>query len=559
MMTDYSIYQTYASDVMSGKIVACQSIILACRRYLDWFDRDDIYFNSDAVDRVVRFVTKLKHYQGKTAGQFFQPTDCQLFMIYNIFGWYWSADDTRVTNKVLIMVSRKFGKSFFAAALALYCLIGDGEQAAQVLNVASNKEQAKLLFQMEQILCKQIDPNKKYLKVLRDRITFDKTHSYAQVLASDSDSLDGASASFFVCDETHSYKTSALWDVLISSQGFRQNPLAIQISTAGFNLSGFLYKYYLTAKDILQGTKQDDTQFSAIYELDDDDDWQDEAVWIKSNPNLDVTVTHKYLRDQVTSAENNPSLEVSVKTKNFNIWCQAKDIWIGDNIISQSMQHINLDDFVNQNCYIGVDLSAISDLTSFAVMFPPSSTRSVHPDKYVFKVFSYLPEDSLLSNYNSELYKEFRREQFLTATSGNCVDYDYILKDMIDVSRQTQINKVSYDSWNATQWAVNATNEGLPLEPFSQSVGNFNRPTKEFERLMKSGKVIIDYNTVVRWCFQNVQIKTDYNDNSKPIKANDDNSRKIDCVIAMLQALGGYLLDDYVDLSYLLDDVIDNR
>ena len=57
---------------------------------------------------------------------------------------------------------------------------------------------------------------------------------------------------------------------------------------------------------------------------------------------------------------------------------------------------------------------------------------------------------------------------------------------------------------------------------FSQSLANFNIPTKEFERLLREGKVIIDANVVVRWCFGNCQLKIDYNDNCKPVKAEDD-------------------------------------
>jgi phage terminase large subunit-like protein len=57
---------------------------------------------------------------------------------------------------------------------------------------------------------------------------------------------------------------------------------------------------------------------------------------------------------------------------------------------------------------------------------------------------------------------------------------------------------------------------------FSQSLANFNIPTKEFERLLREGKVIIDANVVVRWCFGNCQLKIDHNDNCKPVKAEDD-------------------------------------
>ena len=146
---------------------------------------------------------------------------------------------------------------------------------------------------------------------------------------------------------------------------------------------------------------------------------------------------------------------------------------------------------------------------------------------------------SLQDNANAELYKEWKRNGYLTITDGNVTDYDYILKDIQQINKSLYIYKIAYDAYNATQWAINATTEGLPLEPFSQALWHFNKPTKEFERLIKSNKIIIDNNPITRWCFSNVSLKYDHNENCKPIKAID--MQKIDGVIAMLEALGTYL------------------
>ena len=234
-------------------------------------------------------------------------------------------------------------------------------------------------------------------------------------------------------------------------------------------------------------------------------------------------------------------MEYGVKTKNLNIWVQSKDIWIPDTFIEDSSEKVNIDDFLNEQCYMGVDLSSISDLTCTSVMFPPNSNRKLYPDKFVFKNYIYLPETALAESTNSELYKYWKRHNHIDVTSGNVVDYDYILSKQIEISKKTYIANVAYDSWNATQWAINATSEGLPLTPYSQAIGNFNKPTKTFEMLIRQNKIIIDNNPVIRWCFGNVELKIDYNENCKPVKANNDKSKKIDPVIAMLQALGIYL------------------
>ena len=223
------------------------------------------------------------------------------------------------------------------------------------------------------------------------------------------------------------------------------------------------------------------------------------------------------------------------------MFCQSADVWITDTYIQNSSQRVDVSKLIGEYVYMGVDLSAISDLTCTSVMFPPNKFREYYPDKYIFKTFVYIPEEAFETSINAELYKQWKRQGYVTMTSGNVVDYDYILLDQKQVMQDTTLQGVYYDSWNATQWAINATNEGLPLEPYSQALGNFNKPTKLFEMLIKSGKVIIDDNPCVRWCFGNVELKTDWNENCKPIKSAGDKNKKIDPVISMLEALGGYL------------------
>lgn len=534
-------YLKYAHDVVSGKQVAGKLIKLSCQRYLDLMNDTRYEFRPDKCERVLSFVSKLKHYQGKCAGKPFVLEEWQKWIIYSIFGFYYRDSNERLVKKALLTVGRKNGKSFLIAAMALYMLIADGEPAAQVLNIANNTKQAHLLFEMQQKLVKCLDPKHKYTKTLRDSIQVPKTSSYSQVLSSDSSGHDGSSPSTYILDEVHEMKDSKLWDVMVSGTGFRVSPLGICISTSGFLLNGFLHNYRDVCIDILEHRKEDDEQFAAIYELDDEDDWKDEKNWVKANPNLDVTVTRKYLEGQIRSAINDSALEVSVKTKNFNMWVSSKEIWISDDKIRKVMSPVNLDDYKDEDCFMGVDLSAVSDLTSTTIMFPPNPDREINPDKFVFKTIIYLPESELTENVNSYLYMIWKRENYLKVTSGNVVDYDYILKDQININDKNYVVNVAYDKWNATQWAINATEEGLPLTPYSQALGNFNGPTKTLERLIRTGMVVIDNNPIVRWAFSNVTLKLDQHENAKPTKANNDKSKKIDPVISMIQSLGGYL------------------
>lgn len=538
-MENEDIYKSYAIDVIEGRIVACKFVKQACQRYLDFFNKYD--FRVDKVKKVVNFISHLKHYTGKHNGKSFILQPYQLWIICNIFGFYKKGTDKRVCNYVYIELARKSGKTALMAAICLYMLIADGENGAEVELVANSAKQAKIAFTMCSNFLGSIDKKNKYFRRYRDSIKYDKAKAFLQVLSSDASGNDGYNSSCFLLDECHEQPDSRLYDVMCSSQGMRENPLAMIITTAGFNKFGFCYGYRDTCLNVLSGNLEDDTLFSAIYTLDEDDDWANPEVWVKANPSLGVTVTYDYLEKQVKKAQNNTSLEVGIRTKNFNQWVSSQDIWISNDLLLDSTQNINLNDFKGQFGYVGIDLASVSDLTALSVMIPVE-------DKYYFKTFYYLPQTALANNSNCELYKEWKRKGYLTVTAGNVTDYDYVLTDLLKISGIVLINKVAYDAYNATQFAINATEKNLPLEPFSQALWNFNRCTKDFERLIKCGKVVIDNNEITRYCFSNVSLKYDHNDNCKPIKL--EAMQKIDGVIAMLEALGvsyGLKYDNSID------------
>lgn len=526
-------YYEYAEKVLNGDIAAGNYIKLACERFQNDLKRDDLVFREEKVDLAIQFISTLKHYTGKHSGKPFLLEGWQQFIVANIVGWYWKSSNTRRYTSSYIEVSRKQGKTALAAALCLFYLIADGEDGAEVLLAANSKEQAKIAFDMCSKFSKGLDPKGKYLTAYRADILFSLTNSRLKVLAADDTKLDGFNASFGLLDEYHSAATSKVRDVIKSSMGMRENPHLCTITTAGFDKSLPCYQLRTVAIEVLNHLKEDDSMFIAIYCLDESDKWDDEKNWVKCAPNLGVTVSKKYIREQVRQAKNNPSDEVGVKTKTLNIWCDSATVWIPEDYIVKCSNKVDFSSLVGKDCYIGVDLGATSDLTAVSFLI-------VDEDKYYFKTNYYLPESALEEKTNKELYKLWNRLGLLTITGGNTTDYDYITRDILKVRDIVNIVHLAYDKYNATQWAIDCTEQGLPLEEYAQTLGNFNRPTKELERLILSGKAIIDNNDITRDCFRNVVLKSDYCDNVKPIKTHD--AKKIDGVIAMIMALGGYLL-----------------
>jgi phage terminase large subunit-like protein len=308
----------------------------------------------------------------------------------------------------------------------------------------------------------------------------------------------------------------------------RVNPLLLTITTAGFDKTLPCYDLRTVCTEVIAGLKEDDSMFSIIFSIDEEDDWADPKNWVKSNPNLGLTVNEAFIHKQVLQAKNNPSDEVGVKTKNLNVWCDSFQTWIPDDYIIKSTRELSFDIFHGDEAYIGVDLSSTQDFTAVSYLFYREGIK-------YFKIKYYLPAESLKTRADKELYKDWHRRGYLTLTPGNVTDYDYITRDIIDVSKHCSIFKIYYDKYNATQWAINATEIGLPVEPFSQTIGNFNAPTKELERAILSGDCVFDDNPITRFCFRNVELKADWNGNVKPNKGLA--AKKIDGVIAAIQSM----------------------
>jgi phage terminase large subunit-like protein len=544
-------YYRYAEGVMAGEIVAGEFIRLAAARFLKMLDNPAYEFRRGRVAKVVQFIGGMRHLAGTHAGERFRLSDWQGFCVAAIYGFYFAGTKERVVRSAYIEVARKNGKSALGVALALYHLAFDGtdgegrsgEFGAQVFLAANSKDQ---VVNSAWPLCIQfvdsLDSKHKLLMPYRDRILFRRKKSFLKVLAADSRRMDGSNPSMYLLDEFHAARNSDVKGVLESGQGMRDNPLGIVITTAGFDRLGPCYEYRGTCIEVLRGFKEQEGLFVAIFSLDDGDDWRDEGVWMKANPNLGVTVKRNFLRGEVLKAMNLSSEETGVKTKNFNIWCSSSVVWIPEDVIAAAVTEVRPGNF--EWCMVGIDLSQTLDLTAMAAMF-------VRDGVVYFRIKYYLPESALREKPRfRDLYGEWRRRGWLTVTGGNVTDYDVLLGDLVGLNGVCRVIKVAYDGWNAKEFILKCQEAGFDCYPFSQSTGNYNGPTKEAERLIRSGKWKMDDNGINRHCFRNVDIVSDIHGNIKPSKRNSE--KKIDGVMAALNALGIYLSERYVEpgISY---------
>lgn len=545
-------FKSYIETVIKGEIPVCELTRLAVERHLADLDRADwaFHFDEAQANRAINFVRLLRHTSGKFGGQPFNLQPNQAFILAMLFGWR-RADGGRRFTQAYIEIARKSGKSELAAAIEIYTGFFEGEEGAQVYTAATTREQANMVFRAVKKMAKSLRRDSKAFSkqcaVMAQSVVHHPTDSFIQKVSADAGTLDGLNPHCAVIDEYHAHKTDEVKGVMQTGMGARTNPLLLIITTAGFDKNAPCFAVERkNAVAVLKGEKVQESLFSIIFTLDEGDDWQDEKVWMKANPNLGSTPTVDFLRQQVQDAVNKgTSTRVQVLTKNFNLWVDAPVVWIPDEVYKKCEAELNLEDFAGRECFAGIDLAATSDITALCLFFPAVDEQPAAALHWYF-----LPEATIERRAADTNYRDWVANRFICKTPGNSPDYSYLVKTICDFPMVVQLRTVVYDQWNSYETATKLSESGFEMVACRQWMGYLSAPTKKIEMMINSGEVKIQNNPVTKWMFQNVLLDRDANDNIKPNKKKS--SEKIDGVSAMCMAVFGWLTQtSNVQKSYL--------
>ncbi|WP_106791678.1 terminase large subunit [Aquimarina sp. Aq78] len=538
----------YSKNVSSGKIVTGKFIRLAIERFYSWIKNAEAkgYFLDHAngmhvIDFFEEFLVYTKHPDKTKIGKPFVLSPFQQFTLYNIFAWKHQDSNLRVINTVYDKRAKKNGKTAEMAGLGLYCMAFDDEPEAEVYIGATKEDQAKLCFNQA---VNFINNSKKLaaigFRTLQNKIIFKRNNSFMRPLGGDSKTQDGINSHLSIIDEYHAHKDDTVKENLESSAISRPQPLVYHITTAGFNLSSVCKLYEDSCKDVLLGLKEEDSTLIMIHDLDEGDDWEDESVWPKANPNLNVSALLDRIRSEYTKAVNQPSKIPNFKTKHLNLWVDAPSIWIPNEIwMRNKVDTIPLEKFQEFGSYRAIDLSTTTDITADIILSEPDDE-----DIRYIKPFFFCPSDTITrrSKQDRVPYRYWKDQGFLIATPGNTVDYTYIKDNVFGTNRKYNVKRIELDQWNASQVANDLTEEGLDVSFFSQQISIISFPTKQFEKLVYEGKIKHDGNPVLTWMLSGCVIYQDANENIKVHKGQSHAGvKRVDGIVATIMALGGSL------------------
>ena len=603
----------YAKDVLDGKLVTGHRIKQACERFFRWIDEAEekgFYLDHQAGMQAINFFpTLLNHTKGKMAGQPFVLAGFQQFTMYNVFGWkkrkteklknsrveellmmqpeyleklaekldidpsefsdseelaaeiFYKEPDLRRIKTVYDKRAKKNGKSAEMAGVALLGMSFDGESEAEVYVGATKEEQAKICWKQAKSFVDSRHANRLMKSVLKFRckqkeIWCDQTDSVLMPLGGDSKTQDGINSHISIIDEYHAHKDDSVKENLESSSVNRSQPITWHITTAGVQVHGVCKNYENVCKEILDGSKQDDSLWIMIHDLDEGDDWEDEANWIKANPLLGQGLSIDRIRDEYGKAKNQPSKIPNFQTKHLNMWVDAPEIRISDEIWMQNAAPVKLSNF-GPGAVIGLDLSTTTDLTAAVLVSEPDADGFVDLLPLIFCPLDTIEKRSKQDRVPYRAWKDLKLKDYLDfsgtdhgkspflkfsatcliATPGNQIDYEQLEVSIKWMLNTFQPKWVNYDRFNATQLVQNLTAGGTIMNPFAQTVLYYSAPTKEFERLAHLGKLRHGGHPILRWMISGCVAKIYPNEDIRYDKSLA--TKRIDGIIASIMGLAG--------------------
>ncbi len=494
---------------------------------------EEYWFDEAAADRAIQFIERLcRHSTGEWAGLPFRLEAWQRELVRTIFGSK-RPDGTRRYRVVFVSMGRKNGKSTLAAAIAAILLFADDEPGAQVFSAAADREQARIVFTEAQSFVRSSPALARRAEVLRSSIYVGATGSVYRVLSADAGTKHGLNPHGVLFDELHAQRTRELYDVLQTGTAARRQPLTFIITTAGFDRKSICYEVYQHACAVRDGAVKDDSFLPVIYELDPKDDWRDESVWSKANPNLGVSVKLGYLRQEAEKAKANPAAQNTFRRLHLNQWTEQVVRAIDMNAWALGAAPLDAAAIVKRPCWAGIDLSSKTDLSALVLLFP------MDDGTYWLLPYFWIPEENMPERIKRDRvpFDAWVRDGFVEATPGNVIDYAFIRRRVNDLRQMHDFREISFDPWNATQLATWLGEEdGMTVVEYPQQYSRMNEPTQNLLAMIPAGKIRHGGNPVLTWMAGNLAVKQNADGMMRPAK--DKSADRIDGIVAAIMALG---------------------
>lgn len=536
MTKDYiKIADAFAADVTEGRTIAGAEIVLACKRYLDDKRRSDIELRPRDPNAVCAIMERFfVHQQGEDIkgyplrGEPFVLQPWQVFVVVNLFGWYYTGTDERRFKEAFIEIARKNGKTSFIAALAFAAGILQRKSGSKVYIVANALKQAMEAFGFLKFNMQHrglsADPN---MKILDN--SFDHSISYQFLdekgkpdgllqiiaLASNPDSQDSFNCNFAIADEVAAYKKASQYNRFKEAMKAYRNKLMIGITTAGDNANSFGYRRQEYGVKVVNGTVKDDSLFVFIARADQaengDVDYLDPVQHAKANLSIGVTVSAEDLMTEALQAQNEPGQRKDFFSRALDIYTTAIKAYFDIKEFRKS--DAKYDWTIEQLAKLpiqwfgGADLSRMHDLTAAALV-------GEYQGVLIIITHAFFPVAQAVRKAEEDNIPLFgwQDDGWLTICNGETVNYSDVV-DWFKTMKQKgfKIKVVGQDRKFAREFFLDMKAERFNIVDQPQYYYVKSQGFRHIEKAAKDGKVYYLHSQAYEYCVQNVRAveKTD--------------------------------------------------
>lgn len=533
-------------EKVEGVRAAGQFIHDIFRILTDGIKSGEYIFDARKAEKAIRFIENFCHHsEGRADLLKLEPW--QKAVVSAIFG-IMDPDrpDCRMFREVLLIVARKNGKTLLAAAIMAYMAYIDGEYGAKLYCLAPKLDQAELCFDAFYQIVQSDDELNNITKKRRTDIYIQDFNTSVKKIAFNSKKSDGFNVYFCLNDEIEAWRGDSglkQYEVISSATGSRAQPLIMSTGTAGYENEGIYDELIRRATAFLKGRKigkeKERRLLPFLFIIDDVEKWDTREEVEKSNPNLDVSVSWEYYREQIAIAHSSLSKKAEFLTKFCNIKQNSSVAWLDFQDVERAAAKdadgipasLSLESFRGCYCVGGIDLSRTTDLTAAAVVIERGGV-----DYCIVQFF--MPQERYKQAIDEEgvPYNIFRERGFLTLSGDHVVDYHDVFKWFFDLVKVYKIKplKVGYDRYSAQYLVQDMKDAGFHMDDVYQGT-NLTPILIEFEGKLKDGRIIIGDNGLLQSHLLNVAVDISLNDSRmKPVKI--DRRSHIDGSVAVFDA-----------------------
>lgn len=564
-------YAKYRDKVRNRKLLICETIRLQFDRIEQKIADPGLYYDPDVVDGWIKFCeTELT----LTDGEPVKLLDSFKLWAEDALGWYYfvtitsyvppsrnhnSSNQTgkhiqrrikkRLTNEQYIIIPRSNAKSMYSSYMQAYFLVTECSTNKQAATAPTVKQADEVMGPFKTAIKRRRGPviewmntcitrqNASGSNVVVEQLVSTKkgienkiTGSIIEVVPMSVDSFQGPRYKIVTIDEWLSCDIRE--DVTTAAKqccSKLPDHLIIETSSEGLVRNGPGDNKKMELMKILKGEYDNDHVSIFWYQQDNINEVNDERLWIKSNPNLGITVSYETLALDLDRAEASPSTRNDTLAKRFGIPLEGYTYFF---TYEETKLHSKTS-FKGMSCALGVDLSQGNDFCAFTFLFP------LRNGLYGIKARSYISEvtyKKLIPALRVK-YDEFIKEGSLIIMNGTILDIDEVYDELADYidDMDYDVLCMGYDPYGADKFLSRWTHDygSYCITQVRQGARTESIPLGEIKKMSEEGILLFDQK-IMSFTMGNCIVIQDTNGNMKLSKRRYD--QKIDNVSGLLDA-----------------------